>query len=73
MFDCTFLEVKREFDFGAWDVGAIRLKARRLTHMANCDITIDTEHHKHELQQIEVSKSDKAKPERSLSAKEIKG
>ena len=60
VFDCTVLEVKREFAFGAGDVGAMRLKARRLTHMANCDMTIDTEHHWHELQKIEVSKSDKA-------------
>ena len=38
--------------------------------MANDEILIDMEHYKHELQQIEVSKSDKAKHERLLSAKE---
>ena len=38
--------------------------------MANYEITIDMEHDKHEPQQTEVSKSDKAKPERLLSAKE---
>ena len=31
------------------------------------------EHYKPELQQIEVSKSDKAKPEKLLSAKEMTG
>ena len=26
VFDRTLLEVRREFDFGAWDVGAVRFK-----------------------------------------------
>ena len=30
-----FLDAKREFDFGAWDVGAKRFKGRQLTQMAN--------------------------------------
>ena len=29
--DRTTLEVKREFDFGAWDGGAMRFKERQLT------------------------------------------
>ena len=58
-------------DFGAGDVGAMRFKERQLTQMANYEIMIDTEHHKHELQQIEVSKSDKTKPERLLTATEM--
>ena len=64
-------EVKREFDRGAWDVGAMRFKGRQLTQMANCEIMVDMEHYKHELQQIEVSKTDKAKLERLLSAEEM--
>ena len=48
----------------------MRFKGRQLTRMANCDIMIDMEHHKHELQQIEVSKSDKVKRDRLLSANE---
>ena len=42
----------------------MRFKARQLTQMANYEILIDMEHYKHERQQIEVSKPDKAKPER---------
>ena len=62
-----FWEVQREFDSGAWDVGAMGFKERQLTHMANNDIGM--EHYKHELHQIEVAKSDKLKPERLLSTK----
>ena len=47
----------------------MRFKERQLLQMANCEIMIDMEHYKHELQQIEVSGSDKAKLERLLSAK----
>ena len=65
------MKCKREFDFGAWDVGAMRFKGRELTQMANYEIMIDMEHCKHDLQQIEVSKSDNAKLERLLSAKEM--
>ena len=39
--------------------------------MANYEFMIQMEHYNHELQPIEVSKSDKAKPERLLSAKEM--
>ena len=45
----TILEVKREFDFGSWDVAATSFKGRQLTQLANCEIIIDTEHYKHEL------------------------
>ena len=53
-------------DFGAWGVGVMRLKGRQLTQMAKKEIMVDVEHYKHELQHIEVSKSDKAKLERLL-------
>ena len=39
--------------------------------MANYEMMIDMDRCKHDLQQIEVSKSDMAKPERLLSAKEM--
>ena len=38
----------------------MRFKERQ-TQMANCEIMTDTEHCKHELQQIDISKPDKAK------------
>ena len=65
------MEVKREFDVDAWDVGAMRFKAGQLTQMADGEIMIDMEHNKHELQPIEVSKSDELSPERLLSANEM--
>ena len=71
VFDRTILEVKGEFDVGAWDVGAKRFKAAQLKQMANHEIMVDMEHYKHQLQEIEVSKSDEIKPERFLSAKEV--
>ena len=58
VFQRTVFEFKREFDFGAWGVGATRFKGRQLTQMANYEIMI-------------VSKSDKAKPEWLRSAKEM--
>ena len=66
VFDGTILEVTREFDVGAWDVGAMRFKARQLTQMANYEIMIDVERYKHDLSQIEVPKEDKLKFERVL-------
>ena len=45
--DRKILEVKGEFDFGAWDVGAMRFKERQLKQMANYEIMIDMEHYKH--------------------------
>ena len=70
-FESTIWEVERGFDFAAGDVGVMMFKERQFTQTANCEIMIDMEHCKHELQQIEVSKSDKAKPERLLSAREM--
>ena len=71
VFGTTISEVKCEFEFGAWDVGVPRFRGRQLTQMANCEIVIAMEHHKHELQQIEVSKSHRATFERLLSATEM--
>ena len=36
-----FFDIRREYDFGAWDVGAMKFKARQLTQMANYEILID--------------------------------
>ena len=33
VFDRSILEVKREFDFGAWDVGSMKFKESQLTQM----------------------------------------
>ena len=35
VFDRTILEVRREFDFGVWDVGTNGFKGRQLTQMAH--------------------------------------
>ena len=62
--------VRKEFDFGAWDVGNFRFKGRQISQMPNGEIVCDMEQYKHELEQIEVSKADKTKPERLLNSKE---
>ena len=67
----TVLDIQQELDIGPWDVGAMRFKGRQLHQMSNREILIHMEHNKHELSQIEVSKEDKLKPERSLTAKEL--
>ena len=63
-FDRIMTVVRKEFDFGAWDVGKFRFKGRHISHMPNGEIVFDMEQYKRELEQIEVSKADKTKPER---------
>ena len=62
--------VRKEFDFGAWDVGSFRFKGRQISQMPNGEIVFDMEQYKHELEEIEVSKADKTEPERLLNSKE---
>ena len=62
--------VRKEFDFAAWDVGNFRFKGRQISQMSNGEIVFDMEQYKHELEQIEVSKADRTKPERLLNSKE---
>ena len=62
--------VRKEFDFGAWDVGNFRFKGRQISQMPNGEIVCDMEQYKQELEQIDVSKADKTKPERVLNSKE---
>ena len=62
--------VRKELDFGTWDTGNFWFKGRQISQMPNGDIVFDMEQFKHELEQIEVSKADKTKPERQLNTKE---
>ena len=62
--------VRKEFDFGARDVGNFRFKGRQISQMPNGEIVCDMEQYKHELEQIDVSKADKTKLERILNSKE---
>ena len=68
-FDRIMTAVRKEFDFGAWDVGNFRFKGRQISQMPNGEIVFDMKQYKHELEQIEVSKADKTKP-RLLNSKE---
>ena len=58
-FDRIMTAVRKEFDFGAWDVGNFRIEGRQISQMPNGEIVFDMEQHKQELEQIEVSKADK--------------
>ena len=69
-FDRIMTAVRKEFDFGAWDVGNFRFKGRQISQMPNGEIVFDMELYKHELEQIEVSKADKTTPERLLNSEE---
>ena len=69
-FDSIMTTVRKEFDFGAWDVGNFQFKGRQISQMPNGEIVCDMEQYKHELEQIDVSKADKTKPERLLNSKE---
>ena len=70
--DRIMTAVRKEFDFGAWDVGNFRFKGRQISQMPNGEIVCDMEQYKHELEQIDVSKADKTKLERVLNSKECK-
>ena len=69
-FNRVMTAVRKEFDFGSWDIGNFQFKGRQICQMPNGEIVFDMEQFKHELEQIEVSKADKTKPERSLNSKE---
>ena len=68
-FDRIMTAVRKEFDFGAWDVGNFRFKGRPISQMPNGEIVLDMEQYKHELEQTEVSKDDKTKPVRIMNSK----
>ena len=68
-FDRIMTAVRKEFDFGAWDVGNFRLKVRQISKMPSGEIVFDMKQYKHELEQNEVSKADKTKLERILNSK----
>ena len=68
--DRIMTAVRKEFDFGAWDIGNFRFKGRQISQMPNGEFVYDLEQYKHELEQIDVSKADKTKPERVLNSKE---
>ena len=69
-FDRIMTAVRKEFDFGAWDVGNFRFKGRQISQMPNGEVVFDVEQYKHEVEQIDVSKADTTKPERLLNSKE---
>ena len=61
-FDRIMTAARKEFDFGAWDVGNFRFKGRQISQMPNGEIVFDVEQYK--------SKADKTKPERLLNSEE---
>ena len=69
-FDRIMTAVRKEFDFGAWDVDNFRFKGCQISQMPNGEIVFDMEQYKHELEQVEVSKADKTKLERIQNSKE---
>ena len=70
IFDRIMKTMRKEFDFGAWDVGNFRFKGHQISQMSNGEIVCDFEHYKHEFAQIDVSNADKTKLERVLNSKE---
>ena len=69
-FDRIMTAVRKEFDFGAWDVGNFRFKGRQISQIPSGEIVSDMEQYKHEREQLEVSKADKSKPASILNSKE---
>ena len=69
-FNRVMSAVRKEFDFGSWEIGKFRFKGRQISQMPNGDVAFDMQQFKHELEQIEVSKADRTKLERNLKTKE---
>ena len=69
-FNRVMTALRKEFDFGSWEIGNFRFKGRQISQMPNKEIVSDVEQLKHELEQIEVSKGDNTKPERKLNTQE---
>ena len=51
-FDRTMTTVRKEFDFGTWDVGNFRFKGRQISQMPSGEIVCDMEQYKHELNKL---------------------
>ena len=68
-FDRIVTAVREAFDFGAGML-AIFVQGSSDSQMPNGEIVCDMEQDKHELEQIDVSKADKTKPERVLNSKQ---
>ena len=64
-FDRIMTAVRKEFDFGVWDIGSFRFKGRQISQMPNREFVCDMEQYKHELEQIDVYKA--PKPSLSVS------
>ena len=52
----TILDVKRELDSGAWDIGVMKLEGRQLTQMAIHEIMVDMKHYRHEPSRVKFRK-----------------
>ena len=66
-FDRVMTTVRKEFDFGAWDVGNFRFKGRQISQMPNGEIVLDMEQYKHELELNKLKCPRPTKPSLSVS------
>ena len=57
-FDRIMTAVRKEFDFGRWDVGNFRFKGRQISQMPYGEIVFDMEQNKHELERGSVGSLD---------------
>ena len=55
-FDRIMTAVRKEFDFGSWDVGNFRFKGRQISQMPTGEIVFGMEQYKHELEQTRPTK-----------------
>ena len=49
-FNRVMTAVRKEFDFGSWDIGNFRFKGRQISQMPKEDIVFDMEQFKHDLE-----------------------
>ena len=60
--------LRKEFDFGTWDIGNFRFEGRQFSQMPNGDIVFDMEQFK--LNKLKCPRLKRPRPERNLNTKE---
>ena len=69
-FDRIMTAVRKEFNFGAWDVGNFRFKGRQISQMPNEEIVLTWNSTSMSLNKLKCPRQTKTKPERILNSKE---
>jgi len=72
VYQAAIAKLREEFQFGSWDTHKMKFRGRNIVQKQDGEIIVDMKHYmQNELTPIEVTKSDRATPERPLTDKEM--